>query len=75
MAKDVVSPAAEQPIEIDLREPGRAALYAWLWPGAGHLYQRRYAKGILFMVCILGTYFFGLALGGGAVRLCLIRLS
>lgn len=65
MAKDVSPPTAERPIEIDLREPGWAALYAWLWPGAGHFYQRRYAKGILFMVCILGTYFFGLAMGGG----------
>ncbi len=53
--------------EIDLRQPGLAALWAWLWPGAGHLYQRRYAKGILFMVCILTTYFFGLAMGGGHV--------
>lgn len=57
----------EETIEIDLRNPGLAALLAWLWPGAGHLYQRRYAKGVLFMVCILGTYFFGLFLGGGRV--------
>ena len=31
------------------------------------MYQRRYAKGVLFMVCILSTYFFGLAMGGGHV--------
>lgn len=54
-------------LEIDLRQPAVAALWAWLWPGAGHLYQGRYAKGILFMVCILSTYFFGLTLGGGHV--------
>ena len=54
-------------IEIDLRRPGVAALLAWLLPGAGHFYQRRYAKGVLFMVCVLGTYFFGLTLGGGHV--------
>jgi hypothetical protein len=54
-------------IEIDLKNPAWAAFWAWLWPGAGHLYQRRYAKGILFMACILGTYFFGLSLGGGHV--------
>ncbi len=54
-------------IEVDLRNPIVAAVWAWLWPGAGHLYQRRYAKGILFMVCILVTYFFGLTLGGGHV--------
>jgi hypothetical protein len=52
-------------IEIDLRDPLMAGLLAWLWPGAGHLYQRRYAKGMLFMVCILGTFFFGLVLGEG----------
>jgi hypothetical protein len=59
--------APEAPLEIDLRDPYFAALLAWLVPGAGQLYQRRYAKGILFLVCILGTYFFGLALGEGKV--------
>ena len=54
-------------LEIDLREPSFAALLAWLIPGLGHLYQRRYAKGVLFLVCILSTYFFGLALGEGKV--------
>ncbi len=52
---------------IDLRQPGLAAFWGWLWPGAGHFYQRRYTKGVLFMVCILSTYFFGLAMGGGHV--------
>ncbi len=60
-------PQADQTLEIDLRDPNLAALLAWLWPGAGHFYQRRYAKAVLFMVCILGTYFFGLALGEGKV--------
>lgn len=58
--------SAEHPV-VDLRDPGTAALLAWLWPGAGHLYQRRYAKGALYMICILGTYFFGLAIGEGKV--------
>jgi hypothetical protein len=56
---------SQEPISIDLRKPGLAALLAWLIPGAGHLYQRRYAKGLLFMVCILGTWFFGLGISGG----------
>lgn len=54
-------------LDIDLRNPALAALLAWLWPGAGHIYQRRYAKGVLFMTCILSTWFFGLTLGGGHV--------
>ena len=47
-------------VEIDLRNPLRAAFWALLWPGSGHIYQRRYAKGILFMACILTDMdFFG----------------
>jgi hypothetical protein len=66
-AADKVEDNADETLEIDLRDPHVAALLAWLWPGAGHFYQRRYAKAVLFMVCILGTYFFGLALGEGKV--------
>ncbi len=54
-------------VEVDLKDPKFAAFLAWLWPGAGHLYQRRIGKGVLFMGCILTTYFFGLAMGGGHV--------
>lgn len=54
-------------IRIDLRHRGLAALLAWLVPGAGHFYQRRHAKGGLFVVCILCTWILGFALGGGHV--------
>ena len=54
-------------IRVDLRNRPLAALLAWLAPGAGHMYQRRYAKGSLFMVCILSTWMLGFALGGGHV--------
>jgi hypothetical protein len=68
LAMSTPSPSTTEPdLEIDLRNPSFAALLAWLWPGAGHLYQRRTGKGLLFMICILGTYFFGLALGEGKV--------
>ena len=59
--------ASDQQIEVDLRNPVVAALWAWIWPGAGHMYQRRYAKGTLFMVCVLGIYFFGLSMCSGHV--------
>jgi hypothetical protein len=59
------NPAA--PLEIDLRDPFLAVFLAWLIPGAGHLYQRRWGKGGLFMICILGTFFFGLWIGEGRV--------
>jgi len=54
-------------IEIELRQPWIAGLLAWALPGLGHIYQGRTGKGILFFVCILGTFFYGLYLGGGKV--------
>ncbi|HEY2882689.1 MAG TPA: DUF6677 family protein [Pirellulales bacterium] len=54
-------------IEIDLRDPWLAAFLAWLWPGLGHFYQRRWGKGGLYMTCILATFFYGMWLGGGRV--------
>lgn len=59
--------ATDEHLSIDLKNPGLAAFLAWLWPGAGHLYQGRTAKGLLFMVCILGTFLYGLYLGQGRV--------
>lgn len=52
-------------VVVDLKDPRIAALLAWLWPGAGHFYQRRFVKGMLFMVCILSTYCYGLVLAQG----------
>lgn len=60
------TPRSEE-IQVDLRDPFVAAIWAWLWPGAGHIYQRRYAKGALYMICILSTWFFGLSMGQGHV--------
>ncbi|MEM9411177.1 MAG: DUF6677 family protein, partial [Planctomycetota bacterium] len=54
-------------VVVELRDPYWAAFLAWLWPGAGHFYQRRYGKGFLFMICILGTFFYGMGLGRGRV--------
>ncbi|UUO06651.1 hypothetical protein M4951_25320 [Blastopirellula sp. J2-11] len=55
------------PVQVDLKNPELAFLLAWLLPGAGHIYQGRVGKGILFMVCILFTFFVGLSMGGGRV--------
>ncbi|MCM2374969.1 DUF6677 family protein [Aporhodopirellula aestuarii] len=51
-------------IEIDLKNRQLAALLAWLLPGAGHFYQGRHSKGVLFMISILSIWFLGFALGG-----------
>jgi TM2 domain-containing membrane protein YozV len=64
-------PAYVEPIEVnpvELKDPLLAAFLAWLIPGAGHFYQGRTAKGVLYAVCILGTFFYGLLfLGDGRV--------
>ena len=53
----------ERAIELELKDPGLAAFLAWLLPGLGHFYQGRYAKGVLFFVCIMGIFTYGLYLG------------
>lgn len=60
--------AGTEPVsEVVIKDPWLAALLGWLIPGAGHLYQGRTGKGLLFMVTILGTFFYGLWLGDGKV--------
>src|SRR4029077_1319650 len=71
----VVPSAHGEPIEIDLRDPWLAAFLAWLVPGLGHMYQRRWGKGGLFMTCILATFFYGLWLGAGRVVYASFRES
>jgi hypothetical protein len=51
----------------DLRDPTTAVILAFLVPGLGHFYQRRVFKGVLYAVCILGTFFTGLRIGHGQV--------
>ena len=50
---------------IDLKDPIVAAVLGWLVPGLGHIYQGRTRKGVLFMVTILGTFFYGLFISDG----------
>lgn len=48
---------------IKLRNRSLAAVLAFVFPGAGHLYQRRYFKAGIYCFCILGIYFWGCSLG------------
>jgi hypothetical protein len=54
-------------VEINLKDRRLAAFLAWLIPGLGHIYQGRTGKGVLFFVCIVGTFVYGLAIGQGRV--------
>lgn len=48
---------------INLKNPWLAGLLAFLLPGAGHLYQGRFFKGAIYLICITGTFLYGMALG------------
>jgi uncharacterized iron-regulated membrane protein len=61
------SDAPGEAVVIDLKQPWLAGLLAWAIPGLGHVYQGRTGKGLLFFICILGTFAYGLYLGGGKV--------
>ena len=69
MAKTTVDAGtfADSTAEIELKDPRLAAFLAWLVPGLGHIYQGRTGKGILFSICILGTFFYGMYIGSGRV--------
>ena len=63
----IVAVSPDDGSAIDLKRPMLAMLLAWLVPGAGHLYQGRRFKGVLFLVVILSVYLTGVMLGGGRV--------
>ena len=50
---------------LDLRNRYLAALLAWLLPGAGHYYQRRYFKSAIFSICIFSSFVLGMVMAGG----------
>ena len=41
---------------IPLKHPLAAGLLAFLVPGAGHCYQGRYFKAVVYFVCITGLF-------------------
>ena len=58
---------------ILLRDPFVAGILSWLVPGLGHFYQGRFSKAVLFFVCIMGTFVYGLYLGEGRVVYASLR--
>lgn len=58
------SEGAEQPT-LSLRDPVVAAILAFLVPGAGHLYQGRVLKSVIYAGCVFGLFGWGMAMAGG----------
>ena len=54
-------------VEVDMKNRAVAAFLAYLLPGAGHYYQGRKTKAILFATCILGLFLTGFIIGRGRV--------
>ena len=54
-------------VEVDLKNRAMAAFLAYLLPGAGHYYQGRKQKAILFATCILSLFVVGFIIGKGRV--------
>jgi hypothetical protein len=51
--------------ELNLRNRNLAAFLAWVIPGAGHFYQRRYFKSIIFSTCVFTSFLIGMFVAGG----------
>lgn len=57
------SPPRRKPWEE--ANPWISGILAFLLPGAGHFYQGRLFKGLIYFVCIHGAFFTGMCLGEG----------
>lgn len=57
----------EEP-EVNLKDPWLAALLGWLVPGLGHLYQRRYFKAVVYSVCLIGLWVWGMQISGWRIN-------
>ncbi len=67
MAKIETTTPDAQPTTASVPLTGMAALapaIAWLVPGAGHLIQKRWIRGLLLLGSIAGMFAFGLAMQG-----------
>lgn len=50
------------PLKVDLKNPVIAGLLAFLCPGAGHFYQKRFFKAFVFAIGIWGSWWTGMAM-------------
>lgn len=66
----MVEPEEPRPMPVSSVPPNpsiKAAFLAWFIPGLGHIYQKRYGKGVLYFVCIVGLFVWGAILGEGKI--------
>ena len=67
MSSPSSNPLPPHPRPWEVTNPWIAGLLAVLIPGAGHFYQGRMLKGVIYSVSILGLFIWGQKLGEGMV--------
>lgn len=71
MAKTQVTTPEAQPAAAADTVPAMAVIaptLAWIIPGAGHLVQKKWARGLLLMFAVVLMFVLGLAMGGKIYR-------
>ena len=75
MADNASMPAEEQPARatpeveaVPIANPLLAAALAWLVPGLGHVFLRRWRRGLAFFVLVMAALWVGCALEGNLAR-------
>lgn len=71
MADPAASNPASPPVPMTgapVGNPYLAAAIAWLVPGMGHVYLRRWQRGLAFLLLILAALWIGCALEGNLYR-------
>jgi len=65
MAKTTTDKTANAAPEYPLTTQAIVApIVGWLIPGAGHIMQKRYVRGLLLMVSVVAMFLLGLAMNG-----------
>ena len=75
MADNASTPAPEQPVRatpeaeaVPIASPLLAAVLAWLVPGLGHVFLRRWRRGLAFFVIVVAALWIGSILEGNLAR-------
>lgn len=67
MPKTEVTASEVQPKTATEPIPARAVIataFAWIFPGAGHIVQKKWSRGFLLMFAVVLMFLLGLAMGG-----------
>ncbi|HEX2644520.1 MAG TPA: DUF6677 family protein [Thermoanaerobaculia bacterium] len=68
MVEPASVPVAAEPVARPVGNPVVAAVAAWLIPGLGHLYLRRWLRGAAFFVLVIASLWIGCELQGKLFR-------